>query len=84
MTSTQEIEEALHRLPTEERWKLLQRFSEELWTDWDRQIEADLSAGMLEGILAEARADIAAGRTRPLDEILHNRLISGGLRPASR
>ncbi|GDY21120.1 hypothetical protein LBMAG56_24660 [Verrucomicrobiota bacterium] len=44
-------------------------FSEEFWEDWDRQIESDLEAGRLDGLLVEARADIAAGRTRPLDEV---------------
>ena len=73
MTTSQEIEAALHRLPTEERWELLHRFSEELWTDWDRQIEADSASGRLDDILAEARRDIAAGKTRSLDSVLNNR-----------
>jgi hypothetical protein len=73
MTTSQEIEAALHRLPAEERWEILHRFSEELWTDWDGQIEADLSSGKLEGLLAEARADIAGGRTRSLNEVLDHR-----------
>lgn len=73
MTTSQDIEAALHRLPTEERWNLLQRFSEELWSDWDGQIETDLSAGKLDGLLAEARADIALGRTRSLNEVLDHR-----------
>lgn len=73
MTTSQEIEAALHRLPTEERWSLLRRFSEELWSDWDGQIETDLSAGKLDGLLAEARADIAGGETRSLNEVLNHR-----------
>ena len=73
MTTSQELEAALHRLPTEERWNLLHRFSEELWSDWDGQIETDLSAGKLDGLLAEARADIAGGGTRSLNEVLDHR-----------
>ena len=70
MTTQREIAAALSRLPTEERSDLLHRFSEELWEDLDREIESDLKAGRFAGLLAEARADIAAGRTRPLDEVL--------------
>ena len=83
VTTSEEIEAALHRLPIEERWNLLCRFSDELWSDWDGQIETDLSAGKLDGLLAEARADIAEGRTHSLDEILDHRKIPGGLCTAS-
>ena len=37
---------------------------------WDRQIETDAKAGRLDHVIAQAEADIAAGRTKPLDEIL--------------
>jgi hypothetical protein len=73
MTTSQEIEAALHRLPAAERWELLHRFSEELWIDWDRQIEADAASGRLDDILAEARREIAEGKTRSLDSVLNNR-----------
>jgi hypothetical protein len=38
------------------------------WEDdaWDRQMKEDLAAGRLDKLLAEADADIAAGRTREL------------------
>ena len=73
MKTTQEIETALLLLPTAERWKLLHRFSDELWSDWDMQIEADLGSGRLDDILTEVRSDVAAGKTRPLDHVLNNR-----------
>ena len=38
--------------------------------DWDRQIKADATAGRLDHLVDEARADIAAGRSRPLEELL--------------
>ena len=72
MSTVEEISEALHRLPIEQRWGVLHRFSDELWSEWDEQVESDLKAGRLDGLLAEARADIAAGRTRSLDEVLHH------------
>lgn len=33
---------------------------------WDKQIAADFEAGKLDHLIAEAEADIAAGRTKPL------------------
>ena len=40
---------------------------------WDRQIEADVKAGRLDHLIAEAKADFAAGRTKPLYEVLGHR-----------
>ena len=72
MTTVAEISDALHRLPTDERWNLLHEFADELWSDWDRQIVSDVRAGRLDSFLAQARKDIAASRTRPLDEIIRD------------
>jgi hypothetical protein len=72
MSTVEEITEALHGLPTEQRWGVLHRFSDELWSDWDEQIESDLKSGRLNSLLAEAKADILAGRTRNLNEVLDN------------
>jgi hypothetical protein len=38
--------------------------------DWDRQIKADAVAGRLDRLGAEARADVADGLCRPLEELL--------------
>lgn len=38
--------------------------------EWDRQIAADAAAGRLDHLIEEARADIAAGRCRPLEDVL--------------
>jgi len=73
MRSLQEIETAIDGLPADERWGLLQRLQERLWEDWDRQIEDDHRAGRLDGILAEVESDIAAGRVKPLNEVIGNR-----------
>jgi hypothetical protein len=69
MSTLEELSEALHQLPANERWEILDRFSNELWSDWDRQIESDLKVGRLNALLSEARADIASGRTRSLNEV---------------
>ncbi len=73
MSTVQEIESAIEGLPADERWGLLQRLHERLWEDWDRQIAADHKAGRLDGILAEVESDIAAGRVKPLNEVIDNR-----------
>ncbi len=72
MSTVQSIENAIHELPESERWELLQRFDAELWSAWDNQISKDLAAGRLASLISEARDDIAAGKTRPLDEVLNH------------
>ncbi|MBP0014466.1 MAG: hypothetical protein J7545_13740 [Roseofilum sp. SBFL] len=61
MTVT-EIQEAAMKLSTGEFKKLLQwldEFSESLW---DRQIEEDLEAGKLEGLIQQARKEFRDGK----------------------
>lgn len=41
--------------------------------DWDEAMERDSQpGGRLQGMIDRARKDIAAGRTKPLDEVLDN------------
>ena len=65
MSSVEEIESAIRKLPSEDQYRLAQRLQDVLWDAWDSQIEEDSKAGRLDHILAEVEADIAAGRTRP-------------------
>lgn len=55
---------------------------EELWTrvaveeasnldDWEKQIERDSNSGKLDHLLSELKEDIAAGRVKPLDEVIN-------------
>lgn len=67
-----EIQGAITRLPASERWRLARWFEEELEEAWDAQIEEDAKAGRLDDLIARAEADIAAGRVKPLDEVLGN------------
>jgi hypothetical protein len=40
---------------------------------WDKEMERDSQpGGRLQALMNRARADIAAGRTKPLDELLDN------------
>ncbi|WP_420454190.1 hypothetical protein [Rubrivirga sp.] len=64
--SVQEIEAAISELPPDQLAALAEWFDEYRADEWDRQIEADAKAGRLDALVRDARADIAAGRTRPL------------------
>ena len=70
MSTVKEIESAIQQLPANEKWNLLHRFHGTLWNEWDRQIETDSAAGRLDHLVQEVEADIAAGRVKPLDEII--------------
>jgi len=52
----------------------LAEFESQRMDSWDKEIAADaLPGGRLQGLLDRAKEDIAAGRTRPLDEILDHK-----------
>jgi hypothetical protein len=70
MTSIQEIERAIAQLPRREFFELVRRLQERHWEEWDRQIEEDSRAGLLDPLLSEAEKEIAEGKTRPLGELL--------------
>ncbi|MFL6594716.1 MAG: hypothetical protein ACJ8HQ_04655 [Chthoniobacterales bacterium] len=73
MSTITEIKRAIVKLPPAKQRKLAHWFDEHMEDAWDRQIEADAKAGRLDNLVAQARADIAAGRTKPLDEVLGDR-----------
>ncbi len=64
--SIKEIELAIAQLSPNELHELRQWFDEFLESLWDQQIESDLQEGRLDGLIQEAEADYAAGRTKPL------------------
>ena len=64
--SVQELEAAVAKLKPDDLARFAAWFEDFQADEWDRQIEADAEAGKLDGLLAEAEADIAAGRVRPL------------------
>ena len=72
MSTVAEIENALQELPVNDARKVadwLQEYREQLW---DKQIDADIDAGKLDPLWEKAKADIAAGRVKPLDEVLND------------
>ncbi len=64
--SVQELQKAIQALEPNELDELLQWASDYYHAKWDAQIEADLAAGRLDHVLDEVRADIEAGRIKPL------------------
>ena len=72
MRSAAEIQLEIEKLSPAEQRKLAQWFAEVQADAWDAQIEEDINAGRLDHLIAQAEADIAAGRTKPLDEVLDN------------
>ena len=73
MSTVSEIQEAITRLSAAEQRQLARWFEEALEDAWDNQIEEDIKAGRLNDLIAQAEADIAARRVKPLDEVLGDR-----------
>lgn len=74
MSTVAEVIDAVKHFTEEEKGEFLARLREIEFDDaWDRQMEADAQAGKLDFLLKELDGDIAAGRVKPLDEILGER-----------
>jgi len=72
MSTVAEIENALQTLPVDEAWKVAGWLQQYLGEKWDRQIEADAKSGKLDLLWERAKADIATGKVKPLDEVLND------------
>ena len=66
MTKLGQIEKSVAELSPAEMRKFARWFEEHKEAEWDRQIEVDAKAGMLDKFISEARAEIAAGKLTPL------------------
>ncbi len=66
MTKLDQIEKSIAELPDDDLKVLAVWFDEVCWSRWGKQLEADEQAGRLSDFIAEAKAEIAAGKTRPL------------------
>jgi hypothetical protein len=66
MTRLEKLEASVEELSQEEFSRFSEWFAELQAERWDRRIEQDAKAGRLDAVLAEARAEIAAGKVRPL------------------
>jgi phage FluMu protein gp41 len=66
MSTILEIERAVRELSTDDLSRFRAWFLEFDARLWDEQIEGDVASGRLRELAEEARADLRAGRTRPL------------------
>ena len=66
MSKVKDLELQIEALSAEELAALRQWFAAFDAEAWDREFEADVAAGKLEGVAAQARRDHAAGRSTPL------------------
>lgn len=66
MTTVPEIAAAIQHLSAEDRKAFRAWYEEFDAEEWDRQIEDDYAVGRLDGMIAEAKADLEAGRCTEL------------------
>jgi hypothetical protein len=66
MSTIQEIERAVQLLEPADLAKFRAWFMQYDSDAWDRQMEADAAAGKFDTLIAEAEADLQAGRCTPL------------------
>lgn len=66
MPDVKALEEAVRALPPSALAEFRRWFAEFDAAAWDRQIEADVSAGKLDALLAEAEEDFKKPPHRPL------------------
>ncbi len=65
------IKQEIGHLSAQDQKQLLDWLEERENEAWDREIQRDfVSGGRGERLVAEAEADIAAGRTKPLSDVL--------------
>jgi hypothetical protein len=64
--SVQEIEQAIGQLSPAEMAELSRWFEEFRAQAWDEQIERDSQSGRFGALIEQARAEHAAGQSRPL------------------
>ena len=66
MTKIEQLEKDVQSLTSEELASFRNWFAEYDWLVWDRQLEADVAAGKLDKLAAEALAEHARGETTEL------------------
>ena len=61
MSTVEEIEAAIKRLSPDEFWELTDRLIAQRDKTWDSEIKADIQAGRLDKLWADAEKEIEAG-----------------------
>ena len=74
--NVEKIAEQVKALPEQDMDEFLSWLADyqmECADEWDKELERDSKpGGALDSVLKRVRADIASGRTKPLDEITDN------------
>ena len=76
VSTVEEIEAAIARLPSEDFFVLIERLRARHADAWDRQIEDDAATGRLDSLWEESRREIAEHRTVTLNEVLDDKPVS--------
>lgn len=76
MSTVQEIESAILKLPKSDFESLAKWFDRQRETDFDRQLAQDAKSGRLDALYQRAQARSAGQPDQPLDEFLRQRRFS--------
>jgi hypothetical protein len=71
MSTVDEIEAAISKLDPQDFIRVRDWLLEQDHRAWDQQLEKDSSTGRLDSLIGEIERDIAAGRTKPLDDVIN-------------
>jgi hypothetical protein len=71
MSTVAEIEAAISNLPPHDFAQVRDWLLERDNLLWDKQIKEDAITGRLDHVIAEIESDIAAGRVKPLNEVIN-------------
>jgi hypothetical protein len=72
MSTGAEIKEAINRLALREYCELMSALHPFEDDEWDRQMKVDDAAGKFAAMNEKAEREYAAGRTRPLSDIIED------------
>ena len=72
VSTVAEIESAISSLPIQDARRVADWLQEYLDAKWDKELDEDIAAGRLDALWEKAKTDIAAGRVKPLDEVLNH------------
>ncbi len=76
MTSIQEIEQAIARLPRKEFYELVRHLRQRHADEWDRQIEEDARSGKLRKAYERLQSENRGQPEVPLDQVLDDPELS--------
>ena len=72
VSTVAEIESAISTLPVKDAWSVASWLQDYLDAKWGKEMDEDIAAGRLDPLWEKAKADIAAGRVKLLDEVINH------------